>query len=161
MKVKVSEIKVHKEAGIMVVHKRVPLYEVSVLRLVHGSESVEVLNNKTDLSVEVESAEEEYRRLGDLYGSNKKRNTKFVELIFGFYETGQFEKAFADSLVSNKVEAPAHLEVEEKNNLNVFTKKDGSPFKRAIDLVNALKKNGLEGQYATIEVEDGFIGSPA
>jgi hypothetical protein len=41
----------------------------------------------------------------------------------------------------------------------VFTNKAGEPYKREADLVNALVSDGLEGQYAIIKVEDGFIGN--
>jgi len=75
-------------------------------------------------------------------------------LIFGFYETGQFEKAFADSLSDDIEDA-----VIEQDLPQVFTKADGAPYKREADLANALEKSGLEGNYSVIEIEDGFIGN--
>jgi len=147
MRIKLATVRVHKDAGIITLDKSVPLYEASLLRLVHGADLVDILTPDNGKTRTVESAQDEYRRLGDLYGKDKERNAKRVELIFGFFETGQFDKAFGDSVVTNDAE--------------VFTKKDGSAFKREADLMNALAKDGVEGQYAATQVEDGFIGSPS
>jgi hypothetical protein len=98
MKIKLVNVKIHKEAGIIVIDKNIPMYEASVLRLMYGEELVDIVNRETGLCAEVTSPQDEYRRLFNLYGTDSTRNARRVELIFGFYETGQFEKAFADSL---------------------------------------------------------------
>jgi hypothetical protein len=154
MKIKLVNVKIHKEAGIIVIDKNIPMYEASVLRLMYGEELVDIVNRETGLCAEVTSPQDEYRRLFNLYGTDSTRNARRVELIFGFYETGQFEKAFADSLSDDIEDA-----VIEQDLPQVFTKADGAPYKREADLVNALEKSGLEGNYSVIEIEDGFIGN--
>ena len=154
MKIKLVNVKIHKEAGIIVIDKNIPMYEASVLRLMYGEELVDIVNRETGLCAEVTSPQDEYRRLFNLYGTDSTRNARRVELIFGFYETGQFEKAFADSLSDDIEDA-----VIEQDLPQVFTKADGAPYKREADLANALEKSGLEGNYSVIEIEDGFIGN--
>ena len=154
MKIKLVNVKIHKEAGIIVIDKNIPMYEASVLRLMYGEELVDIVNRETGLTAEVTSPQDEYRRLFNLYGTDSTRNARRVELIFGFYETGQFEKAFADSLSDDIEDA-----VIEQDLPQVFTKADGAPYKREADLANALEKSGLEGNYSVIEIEDGFIGN--
>ncbi len=154
MKIKLVNVKIHKEAGIIVIDKNIPMYEASVLRLMYGEELVDIVNRETGLTAEVTSPQDEYRRLFNLYGVDSARNARRVELIFGFYETGQFEKAFADSLSDDIEDA-----VIEQDLPQVFTKADGAPYKREADLANALEKSGLEGNYSVIAIEDGFIGN--
>ena len=159
MKIKLAKVRVHKEAGIIAIDKNVPMYEASVLRLMYGEELVDIIESNTGSTVEVDGPRDEYRRLANLYGLDAERNARRVELIFGFYETGQFEKAFKDSVV-NEIEEAVIISDDETTGLaEVYTKKDGSPYKREADLVKALEKDGLEGQYAIIEIEDGFIGN--
>jgi len=156
MKIKLVNVKIHKEAGIIAIDKNVPMYEASILRLMYGEELVDFINTDTGLSTEVEGPRDEYRRLSNLYGMDKERNARRIELIFGFYETGKFEQAFTDSIANNVIEDAV---VVEDDLPQVFTKTDGSPYKREADLVNALEKSGLEGNYSVIEIEDGFIGN--
>lgn len=156
MKIKLATVRIHKEAGIMAIDKHVPMYEASLLRLMYGEELVDFITNDSGLTTEVEGPHDEYRRLGNLYGIDAERNAKRVELIFGFYETGQFEKAFNDSVVNNAIEDAV---VEDDGLPQVFAKADGSPYKREADLVNAMQKSGLEGKYSVIAIEDGFIGN--
>jgi hypothetical protein len=154
MKIKLVNVKIHKEAGIIAIDKNVPMYEASILRLMYGEELVDIVGTNTGLTADVESPRDEYRRLTNLYGMDKERNARRVELIFGFYETGKFEEAFNDSLSNNIEDA-----VIEQDLPQVFAKADGSPYKREADLVNAMQKDGLEGSYSVIAIEDGFIGN--
>jgi hypothetical protein len=159
MKIKLVNVKIHKEAGIIVIDKNIPMYEASILRLMYGEELVDIVGGDTGLVAEVTSPQDEYRRLFNLYGTDSARNAKRVELIFGFYETGQFEKAFTDSVVEDDIEDAEVVEELDQVLAEVFTNKSGGPYKREADLVNALVSDGLEGQYAIIKVEDGFIGN--
>lgn len=152
MKIKLVNVRIHKEAGIIAVDKNVPLYEASILRLMYGEELVDFVNTNTGLTIEVESPHDEYRRLSNLYGFDKERNARRVELIFGFYETGQFEKAFNES-IAEEVEDAEIIE-----DVGFYTKRDGTPFKREADLKRSLEKDGLEGQYEVLQFEDGFVG---
>lgn len=155
MKIKLVNVKIHKEAGIIVIDKNVPMYEASILRLMYGEELVDIVNRDAGLTAEVNGPQDEYKRLFGLYGTDASRNARRVELIFGFYETGKFEEAFNDS-VSDDIEDG---EIVEQDLPQVFTKTDGTPYKREADLVNALEKSGLEGNYSVIAIEDGFIGN--
>jgi len=155
MKIKLVNVQIHKEAGIIVVDKFVPMYEASILRMMYGEELVDVLTGVTGMTVETENARDEYTRLQKLYGADRERNASRVELIFGFYETGQFEKAYNDSVVEDIEDAV----ILEQDLPQSFMKTDGSAYKREADLVNALKKSGLEGNYSVIEIEEGFIGN--
>ncbi len=155
MEVRLARVKVYKEAGILALDKLMPMYETAVLRVAFGEESVEVLDRDSGIRADVEAPEDEFKRLGNLYGSDKERNAKRVELIYGFYETGQFEKAFDDCLVSDdELEVPLPIEV------SAFTKSDGTPYKRKADLMRELKSKGVSDNYEVMAVEDGFIGSP-
>ncbi len=154
MKIKLVNVKIHKEAGIIAIDKNVPMYEASILRLMYGEELVDIVNTDTGLTSSVEGPRDEYNRLVALYGVDKERNARRVELIFGFYETGKFEEAFNSSVADDIEEA-----VIEQDLPQVFAKADGSPYKREADLVNAMQKDGLEGNYSVIAIEDGFIGN--
>ncbi len=161
MKIKLVNVKVHKEAGIIAVDKNVPMYEASILRLMYGEELVDFANTNTGLTTEAESAQDEYRRLSDLYGTDKDRGAKRVELIFGFFETGKFEEAFNDSIaedVDDDSTDNQDSDDDDSDKDTFYTKKDGTPFKRQADLEKAMAKDGVEDKYEVVEYEDGFVG---
>jgi hypothetical protein len=60
----------------------VPVYEIPVLRAIHGATAVQVID-EVERDLDPPAVEEEYERLQRLYRNHPERKQPYVEIVYG------------------------------------------------------------------------------
>lgn len=79
----------------------VPLYEIPLLRAIHGDTSVQILE-EIEREGDAPDAMEEFARFARVYRDHPKAGVPIVEYVYGRPTTGALERAIESSVVKSR-----------------------------------------------------------